>query len=189
VRNVRNVDLEAMMTKLVSLIAILSTSVAAAACGGGGGPEIAQQQAVSECGGFEAQLRTTADTGYCDAEVLLWSYDSETSTLSLADNRIFLNCCGEHSMVVTEEEGVYVVTETDAPEFGDARCGCMCVFDFTVEVYDIVDQAFDFELVRDVTDSESGPEVVYEGSLDLSEGSGSIVLDETDIGDWCGEGL
>ncbi len=172
------------MTKLVSLAAILTTTVAAAACDGGG-PALSQQQAISECGGFEAGLRTAADTGYCDAEVLLWSYDSETGTLSLADNRINLNCCGDHSMVVSEEDGVYVVTETDAPEFADARCGCMCVFDFTVEVYDIFDQAFDFRLVRDVTDSETGAEVIYEGSLDLAEGSGSIILDETDIGMWC----
>lgn len=176
------------MIRLSGFAAVLATTVAAAACGGGG-PALSQQQAISECGGFEAQLRTSADTGYCDAEVLLWSYDSEIGTLSLADNRIFLNCCGEHSMEVTEEDGVYVVTETDAPEFGDARCGCMCVFDFTVEVYEIFDQAFDFRLVRDVTDSETGLEIVYEGSLDLAQGSGSIILDETDIEPWCsGEG-
>jgi len=144
-----------------------------------------------KCGGFEAQARTAAkaDAEYCDAEVLLWSYDSETATLSLADNRIFLNCCGDHSMVVTEEEGVYLVTETDAPEFGDARCGCMCVFDFSVEVQEVAMGVIDIKLVRDVTDSETGAEVIYEGSLDLADGSGSVIVDETDVEPWCsGEG-
>jgi len=178
------------MIQQVRFGAILATTLAATACGGGG-PALPQQQAISECGGFEAQTRGVmkADTGYCDAEVLLWSYDSESGTLSLADNRVFLNCCGDHSMVVADDDGIYEITETDAPEFADARCGCMCVFDFTVEVYEVFDQAFDFRLVRNVTDSESGLETIYEGSLDLAEGSGSIILDETDIEPWCsGEG-
>jgi hypothetical protein len=28
---------------------------------------------------------------------------------------------------------------------------------------------------------------VFEGELDLTLGSGSIVIDDTDVGPWCGE--
>ncbi len=153
------------------------------------GLALEQQDDTSACGGFAAQTSSTvwAVGDYCDAEMFYWEYDSAAQSLSLANERILLNCCGEHSMTVVEEDGVYVVTERDAPEFSDARCGCMCVFDFSVDVQGIPLGTIPIRVVRNVTDNEDGPEVVLEESIDLGEGSGAFVIDPIPT-DWCGEG-
>ncbi len=81
---------------------------------------------------------------------------------------------------------MYVFREQGTPELGDARCLCMCVFDFTVEVEQIPPAVIQVRVERDVTDSEDGPQVVYEGTLDMRDGSGSIEIDPTDEEPWCG---
>jgi len=43
----------------------------------------------------------TVVLGYCDAEVLHWQYGRSDGTLSLSDERILLNCCGDHAMSVS----------------------------------------------------------------------------------------
>ena len=173
-----------------SLIVIAAFTLILAACQTSNNPDgISQNYAVSDCNGFGAAAPHVFkdNSNYCDAEILHWSYDASTQTLSLADNRILLNCCGDHEMFMTLEQGVYVVTERDAPQFGDARCGCMCVFDYTMEAHKIPLGQFPIRLVRDVTDWPEGSGIVYEGTLDLSQGSGAIVLDDTPEPDWCQE--
>ncbi|MBN2493729.1 MAG: hypothetical protein JXR96_03970 [Deltaproteobacteria bacterium] len=146
-----------------------------------------QDDRVSECGGFESNGGTIFDapSAYCDAEVLYWIYEAASQTLSLADTRILLNCCGDHGMTVAQVDGVYVVTETDAPEDGWGRCLCMCVYDFVVSVSQIPAETIPIRIFREVTDSESG--TVWEGELDLTAGAGAVVIDETDVGLWCTE--
>lgn len=150
---------------------------------------ITQQATVSDCGGF---ARTTDASGsgdapaYCDAEVLHWSYDRSTEKLSLTDSRIELNCCGLHDMTIERDGDVYVVTETDAPEMFDgmtARCGCMCVFDFGLAAEGIAEEVIQLRLIRHVTDS-GAPTVVFEGSIDLGQGSGFEIVDEVPSM-WC----
>ena len=146
---------------------------------------IPQTYKISDCGGFELQTKADfAPAGYCDAEVLKWAYDATTGTLKLRDNRMLLNCCGDHKMTVTENNGVYEVLEVDAPEEG-ARCYCMCVFDFTVEAQSLAGGTIQVKLLRDVTDSGNGVEQIWSGQLDLSKGSGEVVLDTTDVGPLC----
>lgn len=142
---------------------------------------------VSECGGFAKADKADAPLGYCDAEVLDWSYDAAKGKLSLSDKRALLNCCGDHSVAVTEENGTYVITETDAPQAsaGGARCHCMCVFDFEAS-FDLAGGGLvSIKLVRDVTDDNEPAKTIFSGQLDLSKGSGSEVLDTTDATGWC----
>src|SRR5262245_32523726 len=81
---------------------------------------LTQTPLISECGGFVKQTKTDPPqpdaSTYCEAERLLWAYDSGTGSLGLTNARIMLNCCGEHSIEVTEDGGTYVISERDAPE-------------------------------------------------------------------------
>jgi hypothetical protein len=146
-----------------------------------------QSFAISECGGFEAKSDSSFG-GYCDAEVLDWSYDAASGALIFTDKRALLNCCGDRSMQVSEKNGTYVITEIDAPEGGDGRCLCMCVFDLKV-TYNTgvvpVSGMVPIVLVRDTIDDSKPPVTLYSGSIDLSAGSGSVVVDTTDAGPWC----
>jgi hypothetical protein len=142
-----------------------------------------QHHAISDCGGFAANAgdpgtdEEGAD-GYCDAELLNWAYDDETQALEMTDARLVLNCCGERTMAMEYVEGVYVVTETDAPE-GDvgARCDCVCVFDIALAVEGLPEETIPVRLQRVVTDEMTSPVVIWEGDLRLGDGEGSVVLD------------
>ncbi len=151
-------------------------------------PSITQTDAVSGCGGFPVTRAPVFDdyTGeYCDAEVLHWEYDETNQKLDIRDARILLNCCGEHSMDVAFDDGVYVVTETDAPEGAGARCDCMCVYDFDLTASGIPGGLITVRLMRHVTDSGDAYQV-WEGELDLAESSGFVILDDTAEDMWCG---
>ena len=148
--------------------------------------EIAQSSTVSECGGFP-QPTGSGTSGYCDAEVLGWSYDAAGETLALVDSRIELNCCGVRSSKLEKRGDGYVLTQTDAPEVFDgqeARCGCTCVFDFALEAQQIPQGVISLEVVRNVTDDAAGPTTVFQGSIDLAQQSGQIDIDTTPS-EWC----
>lgn len=159
-------------------------------CGAGPMP-LESTSTISECGGFDGATDGSGSGAaepppYCDAEVLHWSYDPTLGTLELLDARVELNCCGDHSMTLTQLDGSYIVTETDAPEGEYGRCNCSCVFDFALSASDIPNTIIHLQLVRTVTD-EGAPYVAFEGLLDLREGSGwEIVDDEPAM--FCGDG-
>lgn len=153
---------------------------------------LVQKPLISECGGFVKQTKidppSPDPSTYCEAERLLWVYDAASSELGLTNSRMQLNCCGEHSIEVREEDGIYVIAERDAPEIvqgEEARCGCMCVFDFGVSVEGIPPGVIDVRIVRDVTDDDAPEAVVYEGQIDLGEVQGSITIDTTSAEPWC----
>ena len=145
-----------------------------------------QEDRISTCGGFGGSL-FDGPTDYCVAEVLHWFYEPATQTLKIADARILLNCCGDHSMIMEKQGDVYVFTETDAPEGAYGRCACMCVYDYTITVMGVPEEVLSIRIELDVTDDQHPVETVFEGQLDLSLGSGSQIIDETDVGPWCGE--
>ena len=170
---------------IVSLVAVACTSKVDTDEQGQPNPDpqpdtIAQSSNVSDCGGFAGTADSgTDDLAYCDAEVLSWSYDAATQKLYLTDSRIELNCCGEHESVIELRGGVYVVTQTDAPELYDgqeARCNCSCVFDYSLTAEGIPERLMQIQIIRHVTD-QGGPQTIFEGSLDLSAGSGQEILD------------
>lgn len=172
---------------------ILALGLSAWLCGCGTddssdpGPDlIPQTYRVSECGGFQAASKADfTPQDYCAAEVLSWTYDKATHALKLTDSRALLNCCGDRTMTLTEKNGLYQIVETDAPQQGSGRCHCMCVFDLSVEVQLLPAATAEFVLKREVTDSGDGLQQIWRGQIDLSKGSGSVVLDSTDVGPWC----
>jgi len=167
------------MKTAMKLVVLLSLT-ALVGCGGGEGHpgQLEQQAEVSGCGGFGGggALRDVP-AGYCDAEVLRWQYDPGTQTLALTDARVMLNCCGEHGASLALEDGVYVLRETDEPEAGGVRCACMCAFDFALEAQGIPAGEIALRLELLVSDWPEGSGTVWQGSLDLSQGGGEIVLD------------
>jgi hypothetical protein len=177
----------------------LALSIGLAACGSENEStnptpsEIPQTYAVSECGGFleKATLLKISPPpqSYCDAEVLSWAYDQAAGTLTFSNNRIQLNCCGERTVSLFERNGEYVISEKDAPEQimtptgpSGARCSCMCVFDLAVQGEKIPGGMIKVRLVREVTDSNEPAQTIFAGKINLSEGSGSIVIDSSPVG-------
>ena len=154
-----------------------------------GTSQIVQEDSVSDCGGFGegGGLLSNPPENYCDAEVLYWQYETETQTLKLADKRILLNCCGDHSMIMEKVDDVYVITERDAPEDGWGRCNCMCVFDYTMQAQGIPAGIITIKIMREVINDQTITLEVWEGDLNLDEGSGFVIIDETDVGMWCGQ--
>jgi len=174
-------------------VALALTCALAVACGedtNGPANTPGHTASISECGGFAAARseRALGDLGYCDAETLEWSYDAQQQQLTLRNYRVLLNCCGEHSVdVKLGDDGTYLVSERDAPEFGDARCDCLCVFDFAVEIDGVPAGAVKVELTRNVTDDGQGPQQIFAGELDLGQTAGVEVIDDTSVDPWCQE--
>jgi len=137
-------------------------------------------QEISDCGGFDVALVEEYEGDYCDAEVLHWTYDAASSTLELSDERIELNCCGDHDMTLGLIDGVYVASETDAPLAGGSRCNCSCVFDFSIAAKGVPEEVITLRLERHVTDGSAMGGVIWEGTLDLSQGAGWVVVDDTE---------
>lgn len=134
---------------------------------------------VSECGGFAGQSKSAAPVDYCAAEVLDWRYDAAAQKLVLADQRAVLNCCGERSLAVRVEDGVTIVTETDAPAGGGGRCRCDCSYDFEATLPKVAAGPLRLRLERVVTDSGAAATVLFDGTLDLSQAAGVEVLDSS----------
>lgn len=154
--------------------------------------------AVSECGGFSGAKPgdtpaplpmplppTPAD--YCKAEVLAWSHDAGSGRLELRDSRALLNCCGDRKIEATLVNGVYVLRETDAPEGGipGMRCNCLCVFDFDLAIENVKGTTVPVELRRHVTDDNAGEQLLWSGTLDLTQGAGQVVVDSSDALAFC----
>ena len=153
-------------------------------------PGIGKNPQLSDCGGFAADKSKADDDemAECGDEMLNWSYDSGSGTVVFVHKDVFLNCCGNHSIAVyfNEDENVYEITETDSPEMYEgeaARCGCMCLFDFGVEVADLEESAINVKLSIDVTDDDQWSGVHWKGQIDLSETTGEILIEEN-VG-WC----
>jgi hypothetical protein len=189
--------MSAKASKSNHIIALLTVGLMTfgTACGElSGDPEqddqlIPQTFAVSECGGFKVTPQSNNSyqpAGYCDAEVLEWTFEPKDGTLRFSNNRVLLNCCGDRKVTLKEVKGKLVINETDAPELSTgARCHCMCVFDLAVEALKVPGGVVQVELHRSITDGTGGPTLVFDGKLDLNKGSGTLVIDKTDVGPWC----
>ena len=151
---------------------------------GVGDPLELQEDESSECGGFDGpgEQADSARTDYCDHEVIAWTYDAEHGHLTLEDRRIYLNCCGIHSMTIGEvAPGHYAVEERDEPYPDGGRCGCVCVFDFAVGAFGIPEQPILIQIHRFIPDWQECEGQVWWGTLDLAQGSGEIVVDDGDL--------
>ena len=76
---------------------------------------------ISECSGFVSVSKSATgdflldrdEDTYCDAERLHWLYDEAAKTLKVKNSRVLLNCCGEHEITATTENGIIVIHEDD----------------------------------------------------------------------------
>lgn len=143
---------------------------------------IALNPRLSECGGFAAVPRAENDPD-CVDELLDWSVDAENGLIHFTNTGVFLNCCGIHDITVALVQGVYVITETDDPDPVDGRCKCMCMFDFAVDMPMVEATTIGVRIERLVAEDGETPATVWEGEIDLTPGSGEIVV-EQDVG-WC----
>ena len=135
---------------------------------------------VSGCGGFDVLKKEfmykSIESSEC-SERIIWQYDQDSQILRFLNKDAWLNCCGEHSIIVSmdKETGVFIIDEIDEPELSGGRCWCMCFFDFKVDLLNISLEKIEVELYRYITDREPRF-IVWEGQLDLGKGYGDIVI-------------
>jgi hypothetical protein len=162
--------------------------------------DIGRNGKVSECGGFTEEAisairaplvrATSGDSGidsdsgaspYCRDESLSWQYDSKEKVVRLLDRNVMLNCCGQHSIKVLfdQDRDVYEIAERDDAEVRNGqstRCGCMCFFDYAVEIPGVDKEQISLGITVEVSDLESPKRAVWEGDLDLSAGAGQTLI-------------
>ena len=145
---------------------------------------------VSGCGGFDNTSKRTDNTipfirdtsDYCNAEKLLWLYDTKESTLKALNSRILLNCCGEHDITAILEDGIITIKENDQPVDGTGRCRCECVFDFYIEMTGIPSGVVTVRLELTVDDTTVRK---WDGTIDTRKEKGAIIIDDTPLTDNC----
>ena len=145
---------------------------------------------VSECGGFGSPekrmvngIPITRDIStYCDSENLQWLYDENTLTLSVLNSRVLLNCCGEHDITASYENGMIVIAENDQPVNGTDRCRCMCVYDFFIEIFGLSPGVITLKLDLTVDEDTRNK---WEGTIDIRKKNGEIIIDDKPLDNWC----
>jgi hypothetical protein len=185
---------------------MLFLSICLSACGNFAGDipdgELQTNQKLSACGGFLAESTNaltsytrnvtppdpTPPEDYCSAETLEWSYDEDSGTLTFTNWRVLLNCCGEHNITAEWVEGALIITETDDPDEFGGRCGCMCVYDYSISISGIPSESFTIKIVRQVSDDERSSGQVFEGQIDLGQNAGTATIDDSDVYPWCEDG-
>ena len=103
-------------------------------------------------------------------------------TLRLQDRRIQLNSCGVREVRLSVVDEVIEVREWDGPDGAGGRCWCTGVFDFVIDLACLPPGVVRLRLVREVV--ETGTITLFDGQLDLAEGQGSKVLDDSPA-PWC----
>jgi len=145
---------------------------------------------VSECGGFGSpekrmgnDIPITRDIlTYCDSENLQWFYDENTLTLSVLNTRVLLNCCGEHDITASYDNGMIVIAENDQPVNGTDRCRCMCVYDFFIEISGLSSGVVTLKLDLTVDEDTQNK---WEGTIDIRKKNGEIIVDDKPLDNWC----
>jgi len=140
---------------------------------------------ISGCGGFTeagpSTFKSSDDESDCRAmqncrESLAWTYDASSNTLSLLNQYVDLNCCGERSIQVFEKNGGYHILEVDASE-GGARCSCMCQFDFKTDILNVTGKSVLLVVTREIFDDHyEGLTEIWNGPIDLTDGSGVLQI-------------
>lgn len=147
-------------------------------------PGAIPDEVVSDRGGFVdpgLRLADGAEGDYCAAEVLRWRYEEATGTLRIADARVLLGCSGRRGASVERVDSMIELTEIDAPDAdGSLRSSeGTCAYDVAVSVPTGSRHPVVLRVLRDVTDAQGGPSLVWQGVLDPAQGAGSVVLVDT----------
>lgn len=177
--------------KALALLTTIAQSYLLVACGPGSEPAtptgLNVTPTISTCGGFVASGSVPKGppapdpATYCDAERLHWRYDKTAKTLALLDARVMLNCCGEHSIAIEQQDLTFTFTELDTPQggVGGTRCKCNCVYDYAATIANVAEQTITLRLIRNITEQMPPAQTIWEGKINLSDGEGEIPIDTT----------
>jgi hypothetical protein len=160
---------------------ILIFSVFLALLSGCNNSNLAENTNVSGCGGFKDEVSVLGFKNEVEQEPkceqqIIWKFDEQTEVFSIINKNIPLNCCGEHDIIIKEKTEGYDFIMTDAPVRG-ARCGCMCVFDYAADIKNISGNSINLSIYID-TEENKGKDLFWEGTIDLAEKSGIIIVSE-----------
>ena len=137
---------------------------------------------VSGCRGFDnSNTVSLKSVQRCDQSII-WKYNNQEGVLNIVNQDIMLNCCGEHDVRIEKGYKSIKYIMIDNPE-NDARCGCSCLFDYSADVKIDLEDGITLAVFTDIAEDE-GLKEVWEGRINLSEGSGAIVIKERS-GDDC----
>ena len=137
---------------------------------------------VSGCRGFDnSNTVSLKSVQRCDQSII-WKYNNQEGVLNIVNQDIMLNCCGEHDVRIEKGYKSIKYIMIDNPE-NDARCGCSCLFDYSADVKIDLEDGRTLAVFTDIAEDE-GLKEVWEGRINLSEGSGAIVIKERS-GDDC----
>jgi len=135
------------------------------------------QALVEQQAGFDESCKADnllpEEPDYC-TEKLFWHYDAATGTLQMVNAYVSLNCCGIRYVRGEFTEGFHTFIEMDEPD--GYRCRCMCDTIYSMCLHDLAPDLTPIRLLRHVTDETLQPETIWEGELDLNDGSGVIEL-------------
>ena len=159
--------------------------------------DIGQNSKISECGGFKVDnfikkavcvenspqkiVKLNPDEDKCK-DYLKWEYNESSKVLSLTHLNSYLNCCGEHSIYVSENSNnSYTIIEDDEPEgIMGARCSCMCTYSFYTEIHNVKKESIKINLKVDVEENTEVETLLNNSVIDLTQGenSGKILIRE-----------
>ena len=177
-------ELMELMMKCFFIGAVALVFVFFAGCSETDGNNIADNIKISECGGFESSAVTKLpgdETEDC-SQLIVWNYNDSTGVLNVMNEAVRLNCCGEHSVAIEEINNGYEFNIVDRSEHG-ARCDCTCSFDFGADITGIDGSSVKLAVYTDVEEEEEKT-LQWEGTLDLTQKNGTIVVKER-TGDHC----
>ncbi|HPG35117.1 MAG TPA: hypothetical protein PLG63_02170 [bacterium] len=142
---------------------------------------LAENAKVSGCGGFkdEAFAISFKDETELDAKCdqqIIWKYDEQSGVLTVLNTNIILNCCGNQSIKIEENDGGYDFVMIDKSERG-ARCNCICLYDYTADIKNISGKSVKLSVYIDI-EEEKERQLFWEGDIDLTEKSGTIKVGE-----------
>ena len=147
---------------------------------------------ISECGGFKidnlldkficknkpSKIIKLDDEEKCK-DYLKWEYNKDTKVLSLLHLNASLNCCGVHSLSVSDNENnSYTITEKDEPE-GAGRCDCMCTYSFYTELQNIEKEIIKVNLKQNIEENSEISTILETTSIDLTQAEkGEVFIKE-----------
>ena len=171
-------------------ILILVLLIFITACGGGSSDSsfvaVGTNPRVSECVNFgtvQNRIISQLEEYYCSDERLLWQYDEVSQTIHFLNKDVLLGCDAEFSISILKDmkTGNYRIEEREDP--GTVmEAVCLCFFDFEIDLNNptTISDTIYVTLTRVINDYEYiGHEyIIWEGSLDLSDSEGDILIEE-----------
>lgn len=167
------------MKNLIIMVSFVLMILSVGCEGVNSSSDLAENVKTSECGGFENGVVTKLPGGETEncSQKLIWSYDESSGVLNIINEAVNLNCCGKHAVIIekTGEDG-YDFIMIDNSDHG-ARCKCMCFFDYSADIAGVDNSSVKLRVYTDIEEEEEKT-LHWEGTLDMTQKSGTIVVKE-----------